>query len=643
MKKHTRVIASGALATAVIAALSAFASNYSGTLGNVSGATASVAASSTVSAATAAAATGRKQLPSGVAEQASFDRFIIKFQDGSAAQRSQTTLLNAVNSAVGRAGVASLRSAANGTQSALTPRHLRRMSQGADVIRFSHALSHTEAQALLQELRKDPSVVYAQPDYLKHAMSTTDDPELSRMWHFNNPTTGIRAPLAWDTSKGAGVLVAVLDTGYLDHRDLDANIVAGYDFIGSYGQSADYPDVAGDGDGRDADAHDPGDWTDASMPWCGRNSDSSFHGTHVAGTVAAVGNNTTDVVGVAYEAKVQPVRVLGHCGGFTSDIADAITWASGGAVAGAPDNSSNHAEVLNLSLGGGGSCANDQVTQAAIDGAISRGVTVVVAAGNNNADAANFSPASCKGVITVGANGVDGARSWFSNYGPTVTVTAPGGNANSGTSPDDAWIWSLGNTGTKAPVASPAGDAVVPNIGTSMASPHVAGIVALMQSAAVASGNPPLTPAQVRTILRRTAKPFSVAPPTSMSMGAGIVDAAAAVAAASQPIPEDTSVLLDNRKAVANQAGGAGEGLVYSIVVPAGTSSLNLRSYGGTGDVSLYVSYEAQPTTVLYDRKSAKPGNSEAVVITNPQPGTYYLRMVGEKAFTAVSVMGLYQ
>lgn len=172
----------------------------------------------------------------------------------------------------------------------------------------------------------------------------------------------MRAPAAWDVSSGEGVVVAVLDTGYTDHPDLVGNVVPGYDFISYYGQTTDeglYPDVAGDGDGRDADAHDPGDWTDSSMnAWCGRVSSSSWHGTHVAGTVAAVANNAQDIAGLAYGAKVQPVRVLGHCGGVTSDIADGIIWASGGHVEGVPDNE-NPAEVLNLSLGGAGSCADD--------------------------------------------------------------------------------------------------------------------------------------------------------------------------------------------------------------------------------------------------------------------------------------------
>src|SRR5690606_15464034 len=160
----------------------------------------------------------------------------------------------------------------------------------------------------------------------------------------------------------------VLDTGYADHNDLDANIVPGYDFIIDEA-------VAGDGDGRDGDAHDPGDWYGGYA--------SSWHGTHVAGTVAAVTDNGAGLAGVAYKAKVQPVRVLGHGGGYTSDIADAIVWASGGTVDGVPANE-NPAEVLNLSLGGDGSCAQDPVTQEAIDGAIERGVTVVVAAGNDN-------------------------------------------------------------------------------------------------------------------------------------------------------------------------------------------------------------------------------------------------------------------
>ena len=648
MNKSTRIICTGTLATAVSVALAAFASGHVG--GGSMLSTAGTAATGPASGAPAGMAghgtpsRSNKVMPARApAPQTRFDRFIVKYRDGAAATRSTAATLSAVNAAATRAGVAGMKTAANGSRSALTLRHLRTLAVGGEVIKLSHGLGRAEADALLAQLRADPAVEYAQPDYIKRRFDVTpNDPNFNLQWHYTHPTAGIHAPTAWDTTAGEGVVVAVLDTGYVDHSDLNGNIIAGYDFISAYGQDAQNPDVAGDGDGRDADAHDTGDWTDASMAWCGRVSDSSFHGTHVAGTVAAVTNNGTGLAGVAYDAKVQPVRVLGHCGGFTSDIADAIVWASGGTVDGVPDNTTP-AEVLNLSLGGSGSCSNDPVTQAAVDGAIGRGTTVVVAAGNANADAANYSPASCEGVITVGATGVDGGKSWFSNYGPTVSVSAPGGNATSGDAPDDAWIWSLGNKGTKAPIAGPDGEALIGNIGTSMASPHVAAVVALMQSAAVAAGNPALTPSQVRTLLRSTAQPFVVAPPMSTPIGAGIIDAAAAVAAASQPIGEEEATLLVNLQPLKAQAGAAGEGLLYQLNVPAGTRSLNLRSYGGTGNVSLYVGYDLIPTAELYDRKSSKSGNSEAVVITNPTAGTYYLRMVGEQAFANVTVLGLYR
>lgn len=626
MKKSTRIACAGTLATAVVAALSAFASGYF--TGTAPWPSSGLSMTAAPSGSAATGVTAVRKVPLGTAPaQTSFDRFIVKYQDGAVARSSQATLMNAVNTAAIRAGVAGMKMSPNGTSTALSMQHVRRLATGADVIRLSRRLDQAEADALLSQLRADPTVEFAQPDYIKrHFDFTPNDPRYADLqWHYSNPTTGIKAPAAWDVSTGAGVVVAVLDTGYLDHADLNDNLVPGYDFIID-------TDVAGDGDGRDADAHDPGDWL-GSDP-------SSFHGTHVAGTIAAVTNNGLALAGVAFNAKVQPVRVLGHGGGYTSDIADAITWASGGPVTGVPDNT-NPAEVINMSLGGYGSCNQDPVTQAAIDGAISRGVTVVVAAGNSNADAANHSPASCKGVITVGATGKTGARSSYSNFGATVTLSAPGGDDNN-IAPDYGVVWSLGNSGSQEPDASPAGDRMVGMQGTSMASPHVAAVVAMMQSAANAAGKPALTPAQVKTLLRTTVSPFVVQPPVSKSQGPGIVNAAAAVLAASQDIPADQGALLDNRIALGGQGGGAGDTLLYKIVVPAGKTSLNLRTYGGTGNVSIYVAHERVPTSTSFDRKSVKPGNSETVAITNPVAGTYYLAVVGETAFANVSVMGLY-
>ncbi|MEI8392185.1 MAG: S8 family serine peptidase, partial [Actinomycetes bacterium] len=230
--------------------------------------------------------------------------------------------------------------------------------------------------------------------------------------------------------------------------------------------------TAGDGDGRDSDPSDEGDWVDE----CDQDIDfcSSWHGTHVAGIINALGNNSLGVIGVAPNIKVQHVRVLGHGGGSDSDIVSGIIWASGGSVGGLPLNSTP-ARVINLSLGGEGVC-NDSY-QTAINFAIARGTVVVVAAGNENVDASTMTPANCDGVIVVAASNSDGEKAWFSNYGPMVDIVAPG-----------EAIKSTMNDGLRG-VDSPTYES---KSGTSMAAPYVAGIVALMLSK-----NPSLTPADV--------------------------------------------------------------------------------------------------------------------------------------------------
>jgi serine protease len=300
--------------------------------------------------------------------------------------------------------------------------------------------------------------------------------------------------------------VAVIDTGYRPHADLSGQILQGYDFITN-------ATMANDGGGRDSDASDPGDWTLAGQCGAGvpaANENSSWHGTHVAGTIAARANNGIGVAGIAYNAKIVPARVLGRCGGYTSDIADAIVWASGGTVSGVPANA-NKARVLNLSLGGTGSC--DTTTQNAINSARSRGAVVVVAAGNSNTSATTSTPANCAGVIAVAATNRSGGKASYSNYGSNVTIAAPGGDTGAG-------ILSTLNAGTTTPGA----DNYAFYAGTSMATPHVAGVVALMLSV-----NPNLTPDDVAAKLKSTARAF---PAACSGCGAGIVNAAAAVNAA---------------------------------------------------------------------------------------------------------------
>ncbi len=641
-----------------------------------------VAAMSIPSGESAAGSIGESRIRSFSAprEQTQFDRFIVRYKDGTAAPRSQSAVINAFTTHAQRAGVAGMRMGANGVATALTAKYVRRMGVGADVIQLSRKLDAVEANVLLTQLRSDPAVAYAEPDLL---MQPTDfvpnDTRFGELqWHYRNvsgavpagappnSSGGINMPKAWGaaitnagspvaTPNGAGVVVAVIDTGYVDHGDLDANIVPGYDFISAYGQDANNPDIAGDGGGRDPDAHDAGDWVDDSMTWCSTKRTSTWHGTHVAGTIAAVTNNAKGVAGVAFNAKVMPVRALGHCGGFTSDIADAITWASGGTVPGVPTNA-DPAEIINMSLGGSGTCSANSAYQLAINGAVSRGSTVIVAAGNNNSDAGNFSPASCAGVVTVGATGVDGSKSFFSNFGLSVAVSAPGGGAvlsGSGLDVSNV-IWSTGNSGTTTPVPSAdGGDILLGMVGTSMAAPHVAGVAALIQSTAVAAGQPALSPALVRQVLTKTARSFPSAVAPTVPLGVGIVDANAAVLMAKGVVTLDPATTLTNRSPkqitsasktpVFNLAAGSSNLFVLNNV-PAGKPSLNIRTYGGTStsDVAIYVKRDSAPTTTDFDFKSDKVGTTETVMLTNPAAGNYYVLVVNTRASVDEFVLAAY-
>ncbi|WP_457325692.1 S8 family peptidase, partial [Roseateles sp. P5_E11] len=438
----------------------------------------------------------------------STDRLIVSYRDASQVDAQDATVLRAVgiatNALEARLNVVNSALALRGAKA----RVLRQMGTGAHIYKLDKALSHGEMLSLANQLKAaDPNIAYAEPDRKMYPMFTPNDTSYSSQWDLYETTGGIRAPAAWDLSTGSGVVVAVIDTGYRPHADLSGQIVAGYDMINDTA-------VSNDGSGRDSDPSDPGDWTAAGE--CGTGepaSSSSWHGTHVAGTIAAKTNNSTGVAGIAFNAKVQPVRVLGKCGGYTSDIADGMVWASGGSVSGLPTNATP-AKVINMSLGGGGAC--DTTSQNAINSARSRGTSVIVAAGNENQNASNSNPANCSGVVAVAATDRNGARAYYSNYGAIVTLAAPGGDVRSSSSNG---ILSTLNAGTKAPGA----DSYAYYQGTSMATPHVAGVVALMMSA-----KPTATPDQIKAALISSARAF---PGSCSQCGAGILDAAAAVAA----------------------------------------------------------------------------------------------------------------
>lgn len=381
---------------------------------------------------------------------------------------------------------------------------VKEVATGATVIQINGTDDVKLRNQIISVLDLSAITMYAELDQILTPQAVPNDTRYSDQWHYFEATAGINAPPAWDITTGNGVTVAVIDTGYLNHVDLNSKILPGYDFISD-------ASMGNDGDGRDSDALDPGDWTVANECYSGSPaSNSSWHGTHVAGTVAAESNNSQGVAGVAWNADILPVRVLGKCGGYTSDIADGIIWSSGGSVSGVPTNA-NPAEVLNLSLGGSGTCPS--TTQSAINTARSNGSTVVVAAGNSNDNANNYTPASCSGVITVASVDRGGDRAYYSNYGSSVDLAAPGGET---ATPSNGVLSTL-NTGT----TGPGSDSYSYYQGTSMAAPHVAGIAALMYAV-----NPSITPDEVESSLVSTSRSF---PGSCSQCGSGIVDAYAAV------------------------------------------------------------------------------------------------------------------
>ncbi|GIG56593.1 hypothetical protein Lfu02_09650 [Longispora fulva] len=368
-------------------------------------------------------------------------------------------------------------------------------------------LSRATRDDVIRRLAADHRVVSVEPN-LRIAAPNSEDPYYSYQWDLHEDTAGMRVPEAWDQgARGAGVTVAVLDTGITKHPDLDGNVVGGYDFLSNAA-------AARDGDGRDANPADEGDWTtfgqcEKSRP--GR--PSTWHGTHVAGTVAAVGDNSVGVTGVAPQARLVPVRVLGACGGTVADISDAIVWASGGPVPGVPANP-NPARVLNLSLGGTNACP--RAYSAALKSATGRGATVVIAAGNDNQPASRATPANCGGnTIVVAALNRAGGKAGYSNYGETVDIAAPGGDTENAAADGILSTWNQGQTTL--------GDAGYGYMeGTSMAAPHVAGLAALLLGL-----DGTLAPDDLKSVIQLTARALPGDCPDGC--GTGLADAGAAV------------------------------------------------------------------------------------------------------------------
>ena len=406
----------------------------------------------------------------------------------------------------------------------------RQLSGKSHLLKLDRAVSLDEARALAAKLSTNTEVESVEPDVRMQAHAfMPNDPGYSGapgQWHFMTPigsnAGGADLPPAWDMTLGNGTVeVAVLDTGYRPHSDLQA-VLPGYDFVSSVA-------IANDGNGRDADASDPGDAVVANE--CGRGAAaarSSWHGAHVMGIIAALMNNGLYGTGMAPNVRIVPVRVLGKCGGYTSDIIDGMRWAAGLAVPGAPKNA-YPARIINVSLGIPGTCS--RAFQAAINDVNAAGAIVVVSNGNGGYSSVN-QPANCAGTLAVTAHSVDGDSATYANLGVQTLISAPGGGCGTLArncveiySSNGLGIYSLGNTGA----SRPASDGYSIKYGTSMAAPHVSGAIALMLSL-----NPSLSRDEVVSLLRASARAFPAGSAcllraNSGMCGAGILDVYAAL------------------------------------------------------------------------------------------------------------------
>jgi serine protease len=460
---------------------------------------------------------------------------------------------------------------------ALALRVGRALGTGRAIDEDSHVVTAegVSSQDLALRLGAQADIAYAEVDHRRWHYALPNDPLYVRgpaitqlaggpdvgQWYLRSPrgavVSSINATVAWDVTRGASsVVVAVLDSGVLeDHPDLAGPLLPGYDMVSGVS-------TANDGDARDASAADPGDWiTEAESKnstgtfFNCKVSASSWHGTKTASLIGATSNNAVGMTGVAWETKLLPVRVLGKCGGRDSDIIAGMRWAAGLSVPGIANNA-HPARVLNLSLGGSGVCSQSYIDTISALANLSSPVVVIAAAGNTVGHAVGV-PANCPGVVGVSGLRHIGTKVGFSDIGPEIAISAPGGNCvNIGANEPCLYsIITARNTGNQGPLASSYSDSFAPSVGTSFSAPLVSGTVALMLSL-----RPELTPSEIKSLLQKSARPFPSPPAgtetpicrtpdgtdqlechcTTTTCGAGMLDAAAAVNAVLEAYPAST-------------------------------------------------------------------------------------------------------
>ncbi|MFN7120483.1 MAG: S8 family serine peptidase [Hydrogenophaga sp.] len=414
----------------------------------------------------------------------------------------------------------------------------------AALLKFERPLKGRSLEDAMRRVRLHPDVAWVEPNVLvKRLQVSPNDTSFGLQWHLQVPSlsspanpAAMNLPNAWSLttgSTGTPVVVAVVDGGVrFDHPDLTplgARLLPGYDLVSDLS-------VSNDGDGRDADASDPGDWVtsaEAQTPTYATCdvANSSWHGTFITGQIAAATNNSLGVAGINWGARILPVRVAGKCGALVSDLLDGVRWAAGLPVSGVPTNN-NPARVINLSFGGDAPC--NAFYQDTINAATDAGALVVVAAGNGGG--ALQRPADCQRVMTVAAVRKDGAKASYSSFGPQVALSAPGGSdESSGVN----LLLSTDNNGTQGPSANGFGY----KQGTSFAVPQAVGVASLMLAV-----NNALTPSALIERMKAGARahvnagfgqcslPSSgLCNCTTTTCGAGLLDASTSVQLATGP------------------------------------------------------------------------------------------------------------
>lgn len=438
-------------------------------------------------------------------DSASTDSIIVKWRGAEAKTASATTRNQKATAAAG-----------------MSMRKLRSLTSDTDLMQMPQKLSGAALNETIQRLESDPSVEYASPNLRRRTHATTSDPLLTNQWYLlSDQPAATSTTTAWDTTQGSSsIVVAVLDTGVrFEHPDLGrvatgGKLLPGYDFVTN-------TTIANDGDGRDADASDPGDWVSATdlqnaiFDDCTQ-SDSSWHGTRVSGLIGAATDNGQGVAGGAWNTLILPVRVLGKCFGTDADIMDAMRWAAGIAVDGVPLNTTP-AKIINLSLGGTGTCSS--AYQSAVNDVIAKGVLVVASAGNDSGPV--NSPANCSGVLGVAGLRNVGTKVGFSSLGTEIGISAPGGNCVNSTV-GSRCLYSILvpiDTGDTVPESSDYSGDIIDNddvtadynLGTSFSAPMVAAAAALVEAL-----DSTLTPAKVANLLKESATTF---PTTSTTTG----------------------------------------------------------------------------------------------------------------------------